>query len=169
LFLSRLCEPGDAQLFGNLLILGVLLALNIVLYVPLVLPYVQRRRRMVHAANLVDAFNGLEKALKHAVPDLPPGFTWEEAIARLKSSGVQTKGMEAALKGYEDYRYGGSPIPNLDFREVVNVANTLAKMDVRKKGGLISSVRGVRKGPAKSTMKSADINAGNGGGASLGR
>lgn len=110
---------------SNQIILGALLALNVVLYIPLVLAALRRRRRKVTASNLADAFNGLELALKEAVPDLPAGFTWEEALARLRSSGVRTEGMEGALRSYEEYRYGGLPLPDLDFREVVNVANTI--------------------------------------------
>jgi hypothetical protein len=107
------------------IILGGLLILNVALYIPLVLFTLRRRRQRVVASNLVDAFNGLEQALKEAVPDLPPGFTWEEAIARLRSSGLRTDEMELTLKGYEGYRYGGLPLPDLDFREVVKVANML--------------------------------------------
>ncbi len=119
---------------SNQLILGALLALNIALYAPLVLMALRRRRHKVSAANLADAFNGLEMALKEAVPDLPAGFTWEEAIARLQSSGVKTEGMGAALRSYEEYRYGGSPLPDLDFREVVKVANMLGGI-TGKSGG----------------------------------
>jgi len=107
------------------MVLGALLALNIALYIPLVLAALRRRRHRVAASNLADAFSGLELALKEAVPDLPAGFTWEEAVARLRSSGVRTEGMEGALRGYEEYRYGGVPLPDLDFREVVKVANAL--------------------------------------------
>jgi hypothetical protein len=110
---------------SNQIILGALLALNIVLFFPLVLAALRRRNRKVTASNLPDAFKGLELALKGAVPDLPAGFTWEEAIARLRSSGVPTEGMEGALKSYEEYRYGGLPLPDLDFREVVKVANMI--------------------------------------------
>ena len=120
---------------SNQLILGALLALNVVLYAPLVFTVFRRRRRKVNASNLADAFNGLELALKEAVPDLPAGFTWEEAIGRLRSSGVQTKGMEEALKSYEEYRYGGLPLPDLDFREVVKVANMLGGTRMVRSGG----------------------------------
>jgi hypothetical protein len=113
------------MVISNQIILGGLLILNIVLYIPLILVALRRRRHRVAASNLADAFNGLELALKEAVPDLPAGFTWEEAIARLRSSGVWTEEMEDALKGYEEYRYGGLPLPDLDFREVVRVANML--------------------------------------------
>jgi hypothetical protein len=110
---------------SNQIILGALLVVNVVFYAPLVFAVVRRRAHKVSASNLADAFNGLELALKEAVPDLPAGFTWEEAIARLRSSGVQTKGMEEALRSYEEYRYGGLPLPEFDFREVVKVANML--------------------------------------------
>jgi hypothetical protein len=110
---------------SNQIVLGALLALNFVLYVPLVFAALRGRRHKVAASNLADAFTGLERALREAVPDLPAGFTWEEAIARLRSSGVRTEGMEGALRGYEEYRYGGLPLPDVDFREVVRVANML--------------------------------------------
>jgi Domain of unknown function (DUF4129) len=110
---------------SNQIILGALLALNIALYSPLVVAALRRRRRKVTASNLADAFNGLELALKEAVPDLPAGFTWEEAVARLRASGVRTEEMEGALRSYEEYRYGGLPLPDLDFREVVKVANMI--------------------------------------------
>jgi hypothetical protein len=120
---------------SNQIILGALLALNAALYGPLVFTVFRSRRRKVNASNLADAFNGLELALKEAVPDLPAGFTWEEAIGRLRASGVQTKGMEAALRSYEEYRYGGLPLPDLDFREVVKVANMLGGTSTARSGG----------------------------------
>ncbi|HUI01167.1 MAG TPA: hypothetical protein VLX56_06015 [Nitrososphaerales archaeon] len=103
------------------LVLGALLALNVALFAPLVLAAMRARRR-TRASNLADAFDGLEKALRRAAPDLPAGFTWEEAVARLRASGVKTEGIEPALRGYEDYRYGGQPLPNLDYSEVLKVA-----------------------------------------------
>jgi hypothetical protein len=118
-------QTANGIMVSNQIILGALLALNIALYIPLVVATVRRRRRKVTASNLADAFSGLELALKEAVPDLPAGFTWEEAVARLRSSGVRTEGIEGALKSYEEYRYGGLPLPDLDFREVVRVANML--------------------------------------------
>jgi hypothetical protein len=120
---------------SNQIILGALLVVNIALYIPLLLAVVRRRRRRVSASNLADAFNGLELALKEAVPDLPAGFTWEEAVARLKTTGVQTKGMEEALKSYEEYRYGGEPLPDVDPREVVKVANMLGGISAGRIGG----------------------------------
>jgi hypothetical protein len=120
---------------SNELVLVALLVLNTLLYVPLIFAAVRRRRQKVNASDLADAFSGLELALKEAVPDLPVGFTWEEAVARLRSSGVQTKGMEDALRSYEEYRYGGLPLPDLDFREVVRLANMLGGISGGRSGG----------------------------------
>jgi hypothetical protein len=120
---------------GNEAILAGLLALNAALYAPLVVAALRRRRQRVNATNLADAFEGLEQALKEADPGLPVGFTWEEAVARLRSSGVQTNGMESILKRYEEFRYGGSPLPDLDFREVVRLANKLGGVTPGRSGG----------------------------------
>ena len=120
---------------SNELVLGALLALNVVLYASLVFAALRSRRRKFSASSLSDAFKGLELALKEAVPDLPSGFTWEEAVARLRSSGVHTEPMEGALKSYEAYRYGGAPLPDVDYREVVNVANMIGGMPQGKRGG----------------------------------
>ena len=120
---------------SNELVLGALLALNVVLYASLGFAALRQRRRKVEPSNLMEAFNGLELALKESVPGLPSGFTWEEALARLKSSGVKTEAMEDALKGYEAYRYGGTPLPDLDYREVVNVTHKLGRTTPGKRGG----------------------------------
>jgi hypothetical protein len=120
---------------SNELVLGALLALNVVLYASLGFAALRQRRRNVEPSNLMEAFNGLELALKESVPDLPSGFTWEEALARLKSSGVKTEAMEDALKSYEAYRYGGTPLPDLDYSEVVNVTHELGRTTPGKRGG----------------------------------
>ena len=43
-------------------------------------------------------------------------------------------GMENALMGYEGYRYGGRALPDLDYREVVMVANRLGGINTSKSG-----------------------------------
>jgi hypothetical protein len=116
------------------LVIVVMLAVNVVLYVALVFTVLSGRARRVNAENLAEAFKGLEVALMQAVPDLPDGFTWGDAVARLRSAGIQTNGMENALKGYEEYRYGGTPLPNVDFHEVVMVANILGGINTGKSG-----------------------------------
>lgn len=122
---------------NNQVVLAVLLLVNIALYAPLVLAATGGRRRRIKADNLADAFGGLELALKEAAPDLPAGFTWEEALARLKAAGVKTDGMEGALKGYEEYRYGGLPLPDVDFREVLKVANMISRIRSLRSPGIV--------------------------------
>jgi hypothetical protein len=117
---------------NQLVITVVLVALDLVLYVLLASILLTRRRRRVNAKNLGEAFKGLEVALKQAVPDLPAGFTWGVALERLRAAGVQTDGMENALKGYEEYRYGGRALPEVDYDEVVMVANMLGGINTSK-------------------------------------
>ncbi|HUI00909.1 MAG TPA: DUF4129 domain-containing protein [Nitrososphaerales archaeon] len=119
---------------SQLVTLAVLLALDALLYFTLASALLSRRGRRVNAKNLAEAFKALEAALKQAVPDLPDGFTWGEALERLRSAGVETDGMENALKGYERYRYGGRPLPDVDYHEVVMVANLLGGVGARKGG-----------------------------------
>lgn len=120
---------------SNELVLGALLAVNVVLYASLAFAALRLRKHKFAPSNLGEAFSDLELALKQAVPDLPSGFTWEEAVARLRSSGVRTESMESALKGYQAYRYGGAPLPDLGYREVADVANTLGGATAGKRGG----------------------------------
>jgi hypothetical protein len=120
---------------SNDLFTGALLALNVVLYAYLGFAALRLRRRRFSPSNLSEAFGGLEAALKQSVPDLPAGFTWEEAVSRLRSYGVKTDAMEGALRGYEAYRYGGAPLPDLDYREVVDVTMMLGGTGLRRTGG----------------------------------
>jgi len=108
----------------DLVLLG-LWGANAVLYVLLLVNVFHGRRQRAAATNLAEAFRDLEAALKAAVPDLPAGFTWEEAVSRLKDRQVDSKAIEDALRKYEAYRYGGLPMPDSDYREVVRVANLL--------------------------------------------
>ena len=121
-----------ALLPSSPIIIIALTVLDVLVCIPLVLELLGSRARRVNAKNLAEAFKGLEAALERAVPDLPVGFTWGDALARLRSAGVQTNGMEDALKGYESYRYGRAPLPNMDFHEVVAVANMLGGINTRK-------------------------------------
>ena len=121
---------------SNEFVVGGLLALNVVLYVSLAFLALRSRRRKFAPSSLTEAFSDLELALRETVPDLPSGFTWEEAVARLRSSGLRTEAMESALKGYEAYRYGGAPLPDVDYRGVAEVANALGgSASVRRGGG----------------------------------
>lgn len=117
------------------LIVGALLAVNGVLFGLLVYG-VLGRGKPPEPSNLREAFASLEAAIRRAVPDLPSGFTWEEAVARLRSLGVDTGGMEGALMSYEAYRYGGEKLPEADYRDVVRVAKALGWRGAGKRRGV---------------------------------
>jgi hypothetical protein len=111
---------------SSLLIVAGLLVTNAVVYSLLSFRVFRRMRRQVHASNLADAFHALETALKASLPDLPPGFTWEEALDRVKVRNYNRRDIEAALENYEAYRFGGVPFDGeSDFSEVERVANIL--------------------------------------------
>ncbi len=86
-----------------------LVVLAIALYVSLVVGYIMSRRIPVfHASNLREAFEFLEIRLKRAFPDLRDGFTWSEAMARIRPiyGDVDWIVIEGVLKQYQAYRYG---------------------------------------------------------------
>ena len=60
-----------------------------------------------------EAFQILDRTIERFVPDLPVGFTWGEALERLKGYGVEVDWprMESTLAGYEAFRYGGREMP----------------------------------------------------------
>ena len=101
------------------LVLGGLLGANVLLYALLAFALFAPRKRRAEPKDLTEAFGYLEVTLKETEPDLPSGFTWEEAIHHMRSSGVQTEAVEGALQGYEAYRFGGGPLPDTDYRNLV--------------------------------------------------
>lgn len=59
------------------------------------------------------AFQILDHSIERFVPDMPAGYTWAEAVERLKGSGVKLDWgkFESSLAEYEAYRYGGHTMP----------------------------------------------------------
>ncbi len=112
-------------MISSLLVMATLLVANSIVYSLLLLRVFRRRKRRVHASNLADAFRALERALKASLPDLPAGFTLEEALDRVEVRDYNRRDVEAALENYEAYRFGGLPLRKSDFSEVVRVANLL--------------------------------------------
>ena len=104
------------------LLLSGLLAVNIGLYLLLVFNMIRRRRGSIVVSNLAEAFQFLEASIKQN-SSMPSGFTWGEALKDLKRrKDIDLSGMEAALKSYEAYRYGGQPLTESDWKEVVKAA-----------------------------------------------
>ncbi|HYA56460.1 MAG TPA: hypothetical protein VED22_06650 [Nitrososphaerales archaeon] len=89
-------------------------------------------------SNPVEAFQVLDRSIEKFVPNLPAGFTWGEAVERLKQSGVKLNWgrFETSLNEYEAFRYGGHQMSNGVEPEVVRLATTLRRNVVgyRNKG-----------------------------------
>lgn len=106
-----------------------LIAVNGLLYSALLVGVVLKRRIPTPVIDdTPTAFGLLEKALRQT-PGLRPGFTWEEAIARTRSSGfdVDWTRVMRSLDGYEAYRYGGGERPKGDNREVIRLTILLKR------------------------------------------
>src|SRR5215470_8495458 len=107
-----------------------LAGLNAVVYGLLVFLLVRRRYfSKPEISNTVEAFQLLELALKDRFPELPEGFTWRDAMSRLKPMNLDVDWgrLEIALNDYESYRYGGSGLGSTDPREVLRLADRLGK------------------------------------------
>lgn len=72
----------------------------------------RRQRVLPKPGSPEEAFAMLERALRHAFPDLKEGLTWREQLSRAKSLDAELGwgSIEKDLDAYETYRYGkGSP------------------------------------------------------------
>ena len=76
-----------------------------------------------------DAFSFLNRTIEKYVPDLPAGYTWGEAMERLKGFGVQVnwQKVESTLSGYEAFRYGGREMPQGTGDEVVLLSTQIRR------------------------------------------
>ena len=83
-----------------------------------------RRIRPPVVQDIQGAFQNLDVSIAKFVPDMPPGFTWGEAVERLKSAGVDVDWpkLETSLASYEAFRYGGGQMPKGGEDEVVRLS-----------------------------------------------
>jgi len=77
-------------------------------------------------------FQDLDRSIEKFVPDMPQGFTWWEAMERLKGAGMDVNWpkIESSLTEYEAFRYGGREMPRGGEGEVVRLS-----MKIRRKSG----------------------------------
>ncbi|MDA4120342.1 MAG: hypothetical protein OK404_02510 [Thaumarchaeota archaeon] len=110
-----------------------LLGLNALIYGGLAYQLLYRRRRPVKAQTVTDAFAALGAALKASIPGLPSGFTWREGVQRAKSAGVHADWQRvwAALGAYEGFRYGEVRNEELDYAEILHLAEALQEVSPR--------------------------------------
>jgi hypothetical protein len=83
-----------------------------------------RRLRPPVINDIRTAFQVLDRSIERFVPEMPTGYTWSEAVERLKSSGVKIDWarMESSLAEYEAFRYGGRSMPKNGKEEVVRLS-----------------------------------------------
>jgi len=76
-----------------------------------------------------DAFQILNRTIERFVPDLPVGFTWGDAMERLRGYGVEVDWprMESTLAGYEAFRYGGRDMPNGTGEEAIVLSTQIRR------------------------------------------
>ena len=108
-------------------------ALNVLVYLFLVGGAIRARRAKARAAikDIGEAFQLLETSLHETFPDLPQGFTWNEAFVRLKSLGLSREldwwEIENTLKKYEAFRYGGIEYSTINVPSILRLANSLPR------------------------------------------
>ncbi len=87
-----------------------------------------KRSRPPTVLDAQGAFQVLDKSIVKFVPSLSTGFTWGEAVERLKSHvDINWGKMETTLAEYEAFRYGGRPMPSGVDAEVVRLAMKLRR------------------------------------------
>jgi hypothetical protein len=115
----------------NQLTLYGLVAANGALYLLLALRLLRQRRRFgPPPSSLSGAFASLTRPLQEAIPELPSGYTWREAVVKMRQMHLEVdwKSVERALDGYEMARYGGHPEPSVEYSEVVRLGRILMRM-----------------------------------------
>ncbi len=91
-----------------------------------------RRVRPPVVNDVRDAFQVLDRTIVRFASDFPPGFTWGEALERLKAKGIQADWpkLESSLADYEAFRYGGRDLPPGKGDDVIELSKQV-------RGGLI--------------------------------
>jgi len=108
----------------------LLVGSNILVYIVLAIGIVRGRKgRLPKNPTVEDAFKVLEAALLRTFPDMPPGFTWNEVMSKVKSLNLDLDWyeIENTFKKYEDYRYGGIQYKNANVDAILRLASGLHK------------------------------------------
>ena len=122
------------MLFSDSVFLYLLLASNFIVYILLAAGLMRGRRgRLPKNPSVEDAFHVLELSLNRAFSDLPPGFTWNEVMNKMKSMNLNLDWyeIESTFKKYEDYRYGGIQYKNANVDAILKLAAELHRGENR--------------------------------------
>lgn len=120
-------------MLSSILLLYSLGALDALLCVGIFVGYftIARRKSNIKITSLREAFEYLEKRLRQAFPDLRDGFTWGEAMTRVRplyeSREEDWTLVNGILEKYQAYRYGGVDPGNVPIDDVLKLAMTLPR------------------------------------------
>lgn len=83
----------------------------------------------VRARSVTEAFMVLGGELREAIPGIPTGFTWREAMRQAMGLGlaVDWSKLGEEVDAYEAYRYGGGSQPPAEYAEVLTLARELRR------------------------------------------
>jgi hypothetical protein len=93
------------------------------------------RLRPAQVPDMAAAFGLLERAIQKYMPDLPPGYTWHEAIERLRGARIDANwdAIESAVGAYEASRYGGRGPPSEGKEDVVSLVLKIRGLGIGKR------------------------------------
>ena len=94
-----------------------------------------RRTKPAASLDVKAAYGVLDRTIARYLPDLDQGYTWREALERLKWAGVKADWdvMKQRLSEYEAYRYGGREAPTTGQEDVISLAAKLRRGVVGKR------------------------------------
>ncbi|MDG7007000.1 MAG: hypothetical protein JRN06_02005 [Nitrososphaerota archaeon] len=108
-----------------------LVSIDVALYALLALQLLRsgQGRGLGETIGAEEAFALLGAEIRRSVPNVPPGFTWEEAIgeARKLEIDVDWPSVDKAVQRYECYRYGGEEEPVTGYEEIHRLARELRR------------------------------------------
>lgn len=78
-------------------------------------------------SNLDDAFGMLETCLIRCFPELPVGFTWNEALLKLKAIGIDADWdiIESVFNRYQAHRFGGFKLGEEDLGTIMKLVRIM--------------------------------------------
>ncbi len=116
--------------FSDSLFLYLLIGSNVIVYIMLAIGIIKGRMdRLPKNPTVEDAFKILEMSMARSFPDLPPGFTWNEVMSKVKALNLDLDWYEiqSTFKKYEDYRYGGIKYKNANVDAILRLARALPR------------------------------------------
>ena len=109
--------------------LDIIAAMDALLLAAFVVGALVLRRMSLRSGDPARAFAELESSIGKAYPSLPVGYTFREALEKMKSEGfaVNWDRVYGALEGYERSRFGGEAVGGEINSEVLRLARAVAR------------------------------------------